>query len=40
VDCLIAAIAIDRKIPVWHRDRDFTAIAQYTDLEAVQSEAE
>lgn len=38
VDCLIAAIAIDRKVPVWHRDRDFTAIAQYTDLEAVQSE--
>jgi hypothetical protein len=38
VDCLIAAIAIDRRIPVWHRDRDFSAIAQYTDLEAVRSE--
>jgi predicted nucleic acid-binding protein len=38
VDCLIAAIAIDRKIPVWHRDRDFDAIARYTGLEAVQSE--
>jgi predicted nucleic acid-binding protein len=37
VDCLIAAIAIDRGIPVWHRDRDFSAIARYTGLEAVQS---
>jgi predicted nucleic acid-binding protein len=37
VDCLIAAIAIDRGIPVWHRDRDFSAIARYTGLEVVQS---
>ena len=37
VDCLIAAIAIDYRIPVWHRDRDFSAIAQYTGLEAVRS---
>ena len=37
VDCLIAAIAIDRGIPVWHRDRDFSAIARYTALEAVES---
>ena len=22
-DCLIAAIAIDHRIPVWHKDRDF-----------------
>ena len=36
-DCLIAAIAIDRGIPVWHRDRDFSAIARYTGLETVQS---
>lgn len=34
VDCLIAAIAIENSIPVWHRDRDFTAIARYTPLEA------
>jgi predicted nucleic acid-binding protein len=36
-DCLIAAIAIDHGIPVWHRDRDFSAIASYTGLEALQS---
>jgi predicted nucleic acid-binding protein len=35
VDCLIAAIAIDRGIPVWHRDRDFASIARFTELEAV-----
>ena len=33
VDCLIAAIAIDNRVPVWHRDRDFDAIARYTGLE-------
>jgi predicted nucleic acid-binding protein len=36
-DCLIAAIAIDYGIPVWHRDRDFRAISRYTALEAVES---
>ena len=36
-DCLIAAIAIDHGIPVWHRDRDFSVIARYTGLETVQS---
>jgi predicted nucleic acid-binding protein len=35
-DCLIAAVAIDNGVPVWHRDRDFSAIAEYTDLQAVQ----
>jgi predicted nucleic acid-binding protein len=34
VDCLIAAIAIENSIPVWHRDRDFDVIASYTALEA------
>ena len=33
VDCLIAAIAIENRVPVWHRDRGFTAIARYTALE-------
>jgi predicted nucleic acid-binding protein len=33
VDCLIAAIAIEYEVPVWHRDRDFDAIARYTDLQ-------
>jgi len=31
-DCLIAAIAIDNRMPVWHKDRDFEAIAEYTRL--------
>lgn len=31
-DCLIAAIAIKNNTPVWHRDRDYDAIARYTDL--------
>ena len=37
VDCLIAAIAIEYRIPVWHRDRDFDAIAKFTSLEALRS---
>lgn len=35
IDCLIAAIAIDHSIPVWHRDRDYTAIAKFTTLRSV-----
>lgn len=35
-DCLIAAIAIENRVPVWHRDRDFAAIAKYTGLDARQ----
>jgi predicted nucleic acid-binding protein len=35
VDCLVAAIALEHKVPVWHRDRDFTAIARFTALETV-----
>jgi hypothetical protein len=31
-DCLIAAIAINHKIPVWHKDRDFESIAHFTNL--------
>lgn len=31
-DCLIAAIAIAHQVPVWHRDRDFEAIAGFTPL--------
>lgn len=33
-DCLIAAIAIQNDVPIWHRDRDFTAIARFTPLRA------
>lgn len=32
MDCLIAAIALENKVPVWHKDRDFDAIARYTPL--------
>jgi len=38
VDCLIAAIAIEHGVAVWHRDRDFAAIARYTVLQAVEGE--
>jgi predicted nucleic acid-binding protein len=31
-DCLIAAIAIENGAPVWHKDRDFEAVARYTSL--------
>jgi len=34
IDCLIAAIAIESGVPVWHRDRDFSAIARFTPLRA------
>jgi predicted nucleic acid-binding protein len=33
-DCLIAAIAIQNDVPVWHKDRDFTVIARFTRLRA------
>lgn len=35
-DCLIAAIAIENKVPIWHRNRDFNMIARYTALHASQ----
>ncbi len=35
-DCLIAAIAIENRVPVWHKDRDFDAIATFTSLRIVQ----
>ena len=36
-DCLIAAIAIEHNVPVWHRDRDFDAISRYTPLRVLAS---
>ncbi len=36
VDCLIAAIAIEHRATVWHRDRDFRTIARFTSLSAVE----
>lgn len=35
-DCLIAAIGIANRVPVWHRDRDFTNIAKYSRLEVIE----
>jgi predicted nucleic acid-binding protein len=32
IDCLIAAVAIRASVPVLHRDADFTAIADGTEL--------
>jgi predicted nucleic acid-binding protein len=36
VDCLIAAIAIEHGVPVWHRDRDYEAIAGFTELQTIE----
>ena len=33
IDCLIAAAAIRSGIPILHNDRDFDALARYTDLQ-------
>jgi predicted nucleic acid-binding protein len=35
-DCLIAAIAIANRVPVWHQDRDFSVIAKYTSLTTME----
>jgi hypothetical protein len=32
VDCLIAAIAIENDVPIWHKDRDYEAIARFSSL--------
>jgi hypothetical protein len=36
IDCLIAAVAIRNRTPVWHKDRDYAAIARYTSLQIVE----
>jgi predicted nucleic acid-binding protein len=36
-DCLIAAIALIHDASVWHRDRDFDNIAQFTNLKVHRS---
>ena len=38
-DCLIAAVALRHDVPLLHRDRDFTVLAQHTDLRLVESTA-
>ena len=37
MDCLIAAIALENNVIVWHRDRDFDNIAQFTNLKVRRS---
>lgn len=36
-DCLIAAIAIQHDVAVWHRDRDFDYIARFTPLKTLRA---
>ena len=36
MDCLIAVIALENGVPVWHRDRDFDRIAQIAPLQVVR----
>jgi predicted nucleic acid-binding protein len=36
VDCLIAAIAIKHGLPVWHNDRDYELIAEFSNLSLYQ----
>ena len=31
-DCLIGAIALEADVAIWHRDRDFAALAAVSDL--------
>jgi hypothetical protein len=35
VGCIIAAIAIENRVQVWHKDRDFAAITVFTELAVV-----
>lgn len=37
IDCLIAAVAIEHDIVVWHADRDFDLIARFTPLRSISS---
>jgi predicted nucleic acid-binding protein len=37
MDCLIAAIALDNGATIWHCDRDFDSIAQFTNLKVHRS---
>lgn len=37
MDCLIAAIALDNGVTLWHRDRDFDNIAKFTNLKVRRS---
>lgn len=32
IDCLIAAVAIENRVELWHKDRDYGTIARFTNL--------
>lgn len=36
-DCLVAAVAIQHDVAVWHRDRDFDYIARFTPLKSLRA---
>lgn len=36
-DCLIAAIAKEYKLSIWHRDRDFDQISKYIDINVIRT---
>jgi predicted nucleic acid-binding protein len=40
VGCVIAAVAIQSRVPVWHKDRDFDVIARFTRLGTVRRPGE
>jgi len=37
LDCVIAACAIENRVPVLHKDRDFERIAQFSRLNTIDS---
>ena len=39
VDCLIAAIALQNRLTIWHQDRDFMEIAKFTSLDVLNGRA-
>ena len=36
LDCMIASVAIEHRVPLLHNDRDFDKIANHTNLEVVK----
>ena len=36
LDCMIASVAIEHRVPLLHNDRDFDKIANHTDLEVLK----
>ena len=36
IDCMIAAVALEHNVPLFHNDRDFDYIDEYTGLQTVK----